>query len=127
MSRTNATLISVVAILVSAFSAVPAVAFPEYRSPEAILAAESSPRSSAPVGSPPRSDYSDYRSLEALAAEESPSPLPSVESPASPSDGFDWPSAAVGAGAAMALVALGGAALLTIRRRRAVSPSASTS
>jgi hypothetical protein len=44
-------------------------------------------------------------------------------------EGFDWASAAVGAGAAMALVALAGAALLTIRRRTAVrrtavSPSA---
>jgi hypothetical protein len=39
-------------------------------------------------------------------------------------EGFDWASAAVGAGAAMALVALAGAALLTVRRRTAVSPSA---
>jgi hypothetical protein len=42
-------------------------------------------------------------------------------------EGFDWASAAVGAGAAMALVALAGAALLTIRRRVPVSPSAPTS
>jgi hypothetical protein len=49
-------------------------------------------------------------------------------SPAYPDDGFDWLSAAIGAAAAMALVALGGAAFLTIRRRIAVSPStASTS
>ena len=32
-------------------------------------------------------------------------------------DGFDWASALVGAGAALALAALGGAALLTVRRR----------
>jgi hypothetical protein len=38
-------------------------------------------------------------------------------------DGFNWASAAVGAGAAMALVALGGAALLTVRRRTGVSPT----
>jgi hypothetical protein len=43
-------------------------------------------------------------------------------------DGFDWLSAAIGAAAGMALVALGGAAFLTIRRRTAVAPSpASTS
>jgi hypothetical protein len=48
-------------------------------------------------------------------------------SPAKTPEGFDWASAAVGAGAAMALVALGGAALLTVRRRTAISPSASAS
>lgn len=39
-------------------------------------------------------------------------------------DGFDWASATVGAGAMAALAALAGAALLTVRRRAAVSPSA---
>jgi hypothetical protein len=49
-------------------------------------------------------------------------------SPADKDDGFDWLSAAIGGAAAMALVALGGAAFLTVRRRTAVSPStASTS
>ncbi len=49
-------------------------------------------------------------------------------SPADTDDGFDWLSAAIGAAAAMALVAIGGAAFLTVRRRTAVSPStASTS
>jgi hypothetical protein len=43
--------------------------------------------------------------------------------PVASSDGFDWLSAAIGAGAAAALVALGGAVLLTVRRRTAVSPS----
>jgi hypothetical protein len=47
--------------------------------------------------------------------------------PPDTADGFDWASAAVGAGAALALVALGGAALLTVRRRTAISPSAPTS
>jgi hypothetical protein len=51
---------------------------------------------------------------------------PAVEQPASSGEGFDWPSAAIGAGAAMALAAFGGAALLTLRRRTTVSP-ASTS
>ena len=49
-------------------------------------------------------------------------------SPTGADDGFDWLSAAIGAAAAMALVGLGAAAFLTVRRRTAVSPStASTS
>jgi hypothetical protein len=49
-------------------------------------------------------------------------------SPGNPDDGFNWLSAAIGAAAAMALGALGGATFLTVRRRTAVSPSpASTS
>jgi hypothetical protein len=44
-------------------------------------------------------------------------------SPASGDDGFDWASAAIGAGVAMAIAALGGAAFLTVRRRTTVSPS----
>jgi hypothetical protein len=44
-------------------------------------------------------------------------------SPADTDAGFDWLSAAIGAAAATALVALGGAAFLTVRRRTAVSPS----
>jgi hypothetical protein len=47
-------------------------------------------------------------------------------SAADDADGFDWASAAVGAGAAMALVALGGAWLLTVRRRAAMTTSAPT-
>jgi hypothetical protein len=40
------------------------------------------------------------------------------------SDGFDWASAALGAGTAtLVALALAGGALLTIRRRTAVSPS----
>jgi hypothetical protein len=39
-------------------------------------------------------------------------------SPAKTADGFDWGSAAMGAGAAMALVALGGAGFLTVRTRQ---------
>jgi hypothetical protein len=47
-------------------------------------------------------------------------------SPSDSGDGFDWGDAAVGAGAAMTLVALGGAALFTVRRRPGGLPSAST-
>ena len=42
-------------------------------------------------------------------------------------DGFDWADAALGAGLTMALIALGGAALITLRRRTGASPAASTS
>jgi hypothetical protein len=93
---------------------------PSYRSPEAVIAAADS------SGPPP------YRSPEAViaAADSDTGPSPSaptlISSPTDPSNGFDWGSAAVGAGAAMALVALGGAGFLTVRRRTAVS-SASTS
>jgi hypothetical protein len=48
-------------------------------------------------------------------------------SPSGADQWFDVPSALVGAGSAMALAALGGAAFLTVRRRTEVSPSASTS
>ena len=44
------------------------------------------------------------------------------DSPPTTGDGFDWSSAAVGAGAVLALLALGGAALLTVRSRTAMSP-----
>jgi hypothetical protein len=49
-----------------------------------------------------------------------------VSSSPSSGDRFDWADAALGAGAALALVALGGIALLTLRRRTAISPSVST-
>ena len=48
------------------------------------------------------------------------------DSPSASADGFDWGDAALGAGAAMALIALGGAVLFTVRRRPSVSPSAWT-
>jgi hypothetical protein len=103
--------------------AVPASAYADpqpYRSPEAVIAAADS------SGPPP------YRSPEAViaAADSVAGPSPSaptlVSSPTDPSNGFDWGSAAVGAGAAMALVALGGAGFLTVRRRTAVSSSAAS-
>jgi hypothetical protein len=48
-------------------------------------------------------------------------------SPSGADQWFDVPSALVGAGSAMALISLGGAAFLTVRRRTEVSPSASAS
>ena len=56
-----------------------------------------------------------------------PGPTVASDSPSGADQWFDVPSALVGAGSAMALVALGGAAFLTVRRRTEVSPSASTS
>jgi hypothetical protein len=77
-----------------------------------------SPNDSTPPVSEPSNVYSS------LNATTGPSPdQPTfVSSPAS-GDEFDWGDAALGAGAAMALVAFGGAAVLTVRRRTALSPS----
>jgi hypothetical protein len=68
---------------------------------------------------------SGYASLNAITG---PTEAPTFVSgpPSDTADGFDWASAGIGAGAAMALVALGGAALLTVRRRTAASPSAAS-
>jgi hypothetical protein len=76
---------------------------------------------------PPVSEPSTgYTSLNATTG---PSPNQPTFASASPSanDGFQWGDAALGAGMALALVAFGGAALLTVRRRTTVSPSASAS
>ena len=68
-----------------------------------------------------------YSSLNATVPPPTVEPAVASSSP-STGDGFDWLSAVIGAGAAMALVALGGAAFLTLRKRTAVAPStASTS
>ena len=69
---------------------------------------------------------SDYASLNAIAGPPADTPAFVSGSPGS-GEGFDWPSALVGAGAAIALAALGTAAMLTARRRTAISPSASAS
>jgi hypothetical protein len=68
---------------------------------------------------------SGYSSLNAITG---PTAAPTFVSgpPADTAAGFDWASAGIGAGAAMALLALGGAALLTVRRRTAASPSAAS-
>jgi hypothetical protein len=75
---------------------------------------------------PPASEptvASRYASLNATAGPPASEPTVLSGSPADPADGFDWASAGVGAGAAMALLALSGAAFLTVRRHTAVSPS----
>jgi hypothetical protein len=66
-----------------------------------------------------------YASPNAITGAET--PTVASGSPSGDDQWFDLPSALVGAGSAMALVALGAAAFLTVRRQREVSPSASTS
>ena len=79
------------------------------------------PPASASDGS--QTGDSGYSSLNSISG--APAETPTfASSPTGSSDGFDWPSALVGAGAALAMAALGTAALLTVRRRTATSPSA---
>lgn len=91
----------------------------------------SSVNSIAPPASEPGSSGSQgvdsgYSSVNAISG--SPADAPTFVSAAPGTDeGFDVPSALVGAGAALALAALGTAALLTTRRRTTISPSAATS
>lgn len=70
---------------------------------------------------------SSYSSLNAISGPPAEAPTFASSSPAGSGEGFDWPSALVGAGAALALAMLGAAALLTVRRRSTVAPSPSTS
>jgi hypothetical protein len=56
-----------------------------------------------------------YSSLNATAGSAG-QPTAVASSPSSGGEGFDWPSALVGAGAAMALAALGAAAFVSLRR-----------
>jgi hypothetical protein len=85
-----------------------------------------------PASSPSGSDGSQrtdtgYSSVNAISGAPAGEPTLVTGAPAGTSDGFDWGSALVGAGAAMALAALGTAALLTVRRRPPVAPSAPAS
>ena len=71
---------------------------------------------------PHGADYSSVSTTPVPTSE----PTAPLDSPSVSGDGFDLGDAALGAGAAMALTALGGAVLFTVRRRPGVSPSAST-
>ena len=71
---------------------------------------------------PHGADYSSVSTTSGPTSE----PTAPLDSPSVSGDGFDLGDAALGAGAAMALTALGGAVLFTVRRRPGVSPSAST-
>jgi hypothetical protein len=81
------------------------------------------PPPSQPSGS--QADEQGYSTVSAISGPPSDAPTLVTDLPGGTSDGFDWASALVGAGAALAVTALGGAALLTVRRRTTVSPSAS--
>jgi hypothetical protein len=85
------------------------------------------PPASSPSGSGGSQGVdSGYSSLNAISGPPADAPTFVSSSPTGSGEGFDWASALVGAGAALALAALGGAALLTVRRRT-VTPSPSTS
>ena len=77
-------------------------------------------------GSSESSQPSGYSSVNAITGVPASEPTLVTSSPGGTSDGFDWVSALVGAGAALALAALGGAALLTVRRRAPVPLPAPT-
>jgi len=84
------------------------------------------PPASEPSGSNGSASVDEgYSSLNAMTGTAADAPTVVSGSPSS-GDGFDWPSALVGAGTALAVAALGGVALLTARRRTTISPSAST-
>ena len=82
---------------------------------------------SQPVGSGGSSVDTGYSSLNAITGPPADTTTFVSSSPSSADDGFDWVSALMGAGAALALAALAGAALLTVRRRNTGMPSPSTS
>ena len=84
------------------------------------------PPTSSTSGSDEAQGAPGYASLNAITGSPADAPTFVSTSPSGSGEGFDWPSALVGAGAALALAALGGAALLTVRRRT-VTPSPSTS
>jgi hypothetical protein len=128
---------TITTIVVLGALAIPAsaVANTGYATPNAITGG--SDDSSQPQGAP------DYSSVNAIVPPENKSGSPSVDSgysslnsiSGSPSDTptfvsgapsagdhFDWGDAALGAGAALALAAFGGAAPLSVRRRTVMSP-----
>ena len=74
-------------------------------------------------GAPHIPHGADYSSLSATPPPMSEAAIES-DSPSDSAGRFDWGDAALGAGAAMALIALSGAVLFTVRRRPGVSPSA---
>jgi hypothetical protein len=141
-ARTITTIVALGALAIPA-SASADPASSDYSRADAIAAGleESSQSTSGPDYSslnatvPPVSEPSSQGGVDFASGYSSPNAItgPLAEQPTfasgSPSanDGFQWGDAALGAGAAMALVAFGAAALLTVRRRTTVSPSGSAS
>jgi hypothetical protein len=109
-----------------------ALAIPATASAQQNDAGYSSVNSIAPPASSPSGSGgsqgvdSGYSSLNAITGSPADAPTFVSSSPSGSGEGFDWPSALIGAGAALAVAALGGAALLTVRRRSTVSPSPSS-
>lgn len=66
----------------------------------------------------------DYSTPNAIAGADQ--PTVASTSPSSADDGFHWGDAALGAGAAMAVLALAGAVFLTVRRPKPVLPARTT-
>jgi hypothetical protein len=92
----------------------------------ALNASLNTPATAEPDGGSPNgaSDQrTGYASLNAISGAPAGEPTLVSGSPSSV-DSFDWGDAALGAGVAMALITLGGVALVTVRRRTAVSPTA---
>jgi hypothetical protein len=90
----------------------------DYSSVTSITGGSSEP---APIVGSPYRGGRGFETVQAIGGPPSGEPTFASGSPAG--DGFDWADAALGAGAALALAAFGGAALLTARRRTAMSPS----
>jgi hypothetical protein len=97
----------------------------DYSSVNSITA--DSRESSAP-GEPVNANRVDptYSSLNAITEAPSDEPTFASDSLTSGGDEFNWGDAAIGAGAAMALLALGGAVFLTVRRPKSVQPARTT-
>lgn len=113
----------------------------DYSTPNAITGGSES--SSQPVGGsgyssvnavmPPSSESSaasgsqrassGYSSLNALSGSSASEPTFVSGLPSISDDGFDWGDAALGAGGALALLALSGVVFLAVRRRMAVAPT----
>jgi hypothetical protein len=81
--------------------------------------------SASPVNAPAANEQSSPNGSDDLSLDGEPRFF--SDSPATTGDGFDWSSAAVGAGAVLAFLALGGAALLTVRGRATRPPTTSAS
>jgi hypothetical protein len=138
MTRAHAALISVVAIIVLAFSAVPAAASNDgYRSVNSIMGGSGSAAvqpgssdyrslnsitgsSASTVDQPTSSGYRTVNSI--VGGSESPKPSPlAVDSPGG--DGFDWLDALIGAFSAGLLLSALAAARSVARHRRATAES----
>ena len=80
-----------------------------------------SDHSSVPTANP----GSEYAAVNAITGPPASEPTLVSGGSGDPADGFEWGSAAIGAGAVLAMGALGSALLLTVRRRTDTAPSMS--